>query len=686
MKPAQNVRRPVLRRHRFLFASCFVLPLGLLVAVAALPGSARGEEEAAAIERRLADAARYLSSDELEGRGVGTKGLDLAADYLAEQFSQIGLETALFDGSPMQPFELITSAESGSDNRLTLIGPPGENGEPETIALEPDNDFSAMAASGNGEFDLPLVFVGYGITGKAEGYDDYAGIDVKGKAVVILRHEPQQSNPQSVFAGTKNSAHAPFRAKLANAFDHGAAGVIFCTDQFEVRKNVGQHRRKWQQALDRLAAEHAKFKRVANPTLRQIEDQRRRIDELMGQVEECGEQLAAQCDPVLPFRPSRDAEPRPNRPVLHCRRGALDRIVTATLAVSLAGLEERIDYGPTPHSRELTGWRAVGNADVTRKTVPVKNVVGLLPGEGPLAEQTIVVGAHYDHVGFSGEEANRETIRNGADDNASGVAVMLEIARSLVAREEKLRRSVLFIAFTAEERGLCGSAHYVNVPIRPLENTVAMLNLDMVGRLRDDQLSVFGTGTAGRFDALLDQRNEHVGLRLTKKPSGFGPSDHASFYSKKIPVMHFFTGMHKDAHRPGDDFEKLNVPGMRRVGRLVSEVLVALADAEERPQYVSTGATAPRGSGGKRPYLGTVPDFAAKGPGYALAAVTEDGPAARAGLQAGDAIIEFDGGKIGSLEDIDGALRKRKAGDKVSVVVRRGQEMKTFEVTLGDPR
>lgn len=650
----------------------------------------QADEEAAAIEKRLADSAQYLSSDQLQGRGVGTQGIDLAADYIARQFSELGLKTDLFDGTPMQKFKLTTSNEMGPNNKLMLVGPPGENGKPpESIELKSGKDFSPLAASSSGEFDLPLVFVGYGITGKEEGYDDYAEVDVKGKMVVILRHEPQQDDPKSSFNGTKDSAHAPFPRKVSNAFEHGAAGVIFCTDQFDLDRNVALCRKKWQQALDQLAAEHEKYKQVEKPTLEQIEKQRQRIDELMGKVEATSERLQTAYDPLMPFRSTSAGDPREDFPVVHCRREVLSRVVTAALGTDLAKLEEQIDDGPTPHSRDLTGWRAVGQTDVERKQPEVKNVVAVLEGEGPSAEEAIVLGAHYDHVGMGRDGSAKDkpqTIYNGADDNASGVAALIEVARSLAGRQKKLRRRIVFIAFSAEERGLLGSAHYVNHPLVPLENTVAMLNMDMVGRLREDKLTVTGTGTAKRFDDLLERVNQRHGLKLEKRASGFGPSDHASFYRKKIPVMHFFTGVHKDLHRPSDVFEKLNVPGMRRVAQLVVDVAEALADAEDRPEYVAMQRPGRTRPGGTRPHLGTMPDFAAKGPGYAIAEVLKDGPAEKAGIQAGDAIIQFGESKLGNLEDIDGALRKHKPGDRVKVVVRRGDKEITFEVTLDPPR
>jgi hypothetical protein len=306
-----------------------------------------------------------------------------------------------------------------------------------------------------------------------------------------------------------------------------------------------------------------------------------------------------------------------------------------------------------------------------------------------LADETIVIGAHYDHLGFGGNGSAApgvHEIHNGADDNGSGSTVLMEVARQLAAGK-KLPRRLVFIAFTGEERGLIGSARYVRNPLFPLDKTVAMLNLDMVGRLQDDKLIVHGTGTATEFDALVDQFAKHDAFQVTKKPSGFGPSDHSSFYGAKVPVLFFFTGTHKDYHRPSDDFEKLNIVGMRRVGQMVAEIATVLADAGERPHFLEAKGAAPElGSGGDRPYFGSIPDFAQDAPGYALSGVSKGSPAERGGLKAGDAIIQFGDSKIGNLEDFDSALRKFKAGDKVPIVVKRGAEAVKLEVTLDPPR
>ena len=660
----------------------------LVAATVSWPGLVRGADDDP-VEKRIAETARYLSSDELEGRGIGTKGIDMAADYIAAQFAQAGLKTDRFDKTAFQKFTVTTSAKLGPNNKLALVGPPPKEGQKaRRIELKPGTDFNPMSLSGSGTLNLPLVFVGYGITGKREGYDDFAGLDVKGKAVVILRHEPQQDDPKSVFDGTRHSVHAPFSRKVSNAHAHGAGAVVFCSDQFDLDKNAAVYRKAWYRALDRLAAEHAKFKKTKDPKPDQIEAQRRRIEVLVRQIQAASERLQPGYDPLVPLQTrTGDGAPR-EFPVVYCRRAALDQVVKTALGTDLAVLEAEIEKGPTPHSKPLSGWRIEGQVDVRREEVEVKNVVGVLEGEGPLADETLVIGAHYDHLGYGGWGSlarNSKAIHNGADDNASGVAVLVELARRLAAHRPKLKRRVVFVAFTGEERGLLGSSRYVRNPLFPLDKTVAMINLDMVGRLRDDKLTVMGSGTATHFDQLLDQFNAAYGFRMVKNPGGFGPSDQMVFYARQVPVLHFFTGTHKDYHRPSDDFPTLNVPGMRRIAGLAGDVAVALADATAAPEYVAVRARRIRAAG-DRPYLGTIPDFGRQTDGYAISGVVQEGPGEHAGLKGGDVIVQFGDSKIGGLEDIDGALRKHKAGDRVPTVVRRGKEELTFEITLDPPR
>jgi len=654
--------------------------VALLVAWSAVAVSA---EELSEAETRLKADVEYLSSDAMQGRGIGTEGIDQAAEFIAEQFAAAGLETALFDGSPFQEFSISTRARLGEGNTAALVGPNGER-----IELELGTDFTPLAIGGSGEFDLPLVFAGYGITAPDEGYDDYAEIEASGKAVVILRHEPEQANPHSVFAGTEHSQYAPFSRKVANASEHESAAVIFLTDEVELNRKIERRVARYRRALEALEAELQEFAEVEEPTVSELRAHLEQMSELESDVKDQQQKLSEEFDPVLGFNAAGQMGDDRRFPVLHMRRGVVDRVLKAVGGSSLSELEKQIDQGPEPKSFDLKGWRLVGRVNVEREKASVKNVIGVLEGEGPLADETVVIGAHYDHLGEGGPGSlapGVEEIHNGADDNASGTAALIEVARRLASRPDKLRRRVVFIAFTAEERGLIGSAHYVREPVVPLEQTVAMLNMDMVGRLDENKLIIYGTGAAVEFDALVDEINEKYGFEITKKPTGFGPSDHATFYGKKIPALHFFTGTHPDYHRPTDDADKINVPGMNRITEMVTDFALALINGDEKPSYQATSRSNEMRSG-DRPYFGSIPDFAQEAEGYAISGVAKDSPAAKGGLKGGDVIVRFGESKITNLEDFDSALRKYKAGDKVKVVVLRGGEEVELQVILDPPR
>jgi hypothetical protein len=686
------------RDAAFLRVRFLLFAVGLAIATLLSRPSAWSAEKSAAstngtIEQRLTEAERYLASDKLEGRGPGTHGIDLAADFIAAEFKKAGLKTDLYDGAPFQQFNITTGTKLGAEdrNRLVLIGPADAQAkESQKAALKLGTDFTPLALGGSAKLDAPLVFAGYGITAKDEKYDDFAGIEVKDKVVIVLRHQPQRGNPHGLF-GHGDSPYAALSRKISNAYEHGAAAIIFCNDDGELRHSRGDVQNRWQAAIDELAKANAEFKKIEHPSDDQIIKQAKAADEVADRIKRLSKQLQEGSDQLMKFDLGGDEGEGREFPVLFCRREPLDRAVKASTGKDLAALEKEIDGGAAPKSCELPGWQIAGETDVIRERTAVKNVLGVLEGEGPHAEETIIIGAHYDHLGYGGSSSlarGVHAIHPGADDNASGDAALLEIARELAGREKKLPRRVLFIAFTGEERGLLGSAHYVRDPLIPLENTIAMLNLDMVGRMQDNKLIVNSNDTSPQFDPLIDRVNDKYHFAITKQPGGFGPSDHASFYEKHIPVLFYFTGTHKDYHRPSDTADKINVPDTRRVAQTVADTAVAIAEAQQRPEFSESKAKARSlGPPGDRPYFGSVPDFGQEQPGgYAISDVTKGGPAAEAGLKGGDVIVRLGESKIGNLEDFDSALRKYHAGDKVPVVVKRGPEQRTFQVILEPPR
>ncbi|MBP88235.1 MAG: aminopeptidase [Planctomycetaceae bacterium] len=662
--------------------------LALLVAVS-FAQQARAEEHSA-LESRLLAGLKYLASDELGGRGVGTEGLDKAADYIRNEFSQAGLRTDLFDGRPFQQLEITLKSELGptEQNRLALIGPVSDSDEDQKpVNFELGKEFNSLAIGGNIAVDAPLAFVGYGITAADVGYDDYADIDVQGKAVIILRKEPGQGKQQSPFGGKSPSRNAYFTTKIDNAVKHGAAAVIFVNDKYGVDSAAKSSQKKWNDALDQLVKKRTEFSEIESPSVEQTAKHQGELIELVGELQRFADALESDHDDILTVQGAGTQPKHAKLPVFFARRALVDRAVKAALGQDLTALEAAIDEGPRPHSQLMEGWTANCEANIVQTKTKIKNVAGVLEGEGPLADETIIVGAHYDHLGEGGPGSLApwtKAIHNGADDNASGTTALLEIARRMASRKKSPARRVVFMAFSGEERGLLGSAYYVKQPAIPIEKTVAMVNMDMIGRLKDNKLIVYGTGTAESFDSLVDETNKRYAFAIKKEPNGHGPSDHQSFYQAKVPVFHFFTGTHKDYHRPSDDFDKINIEGMAKITNMVGDIVESLADRAAAPKYLQVKRP-PRGSG-NRPYLGTVPDLARDVEGYALQSVTEDGPAQQAGIKGGDVIVKFGETPISSLDDIDQALRKHKPGDEVKVIVLRDDNEIEVSVKLARPR
>jgi len=340
-----------------------------------------------------------------------------------------------------------------------------------------------------------------------------------------------------------------------------------------------------------------------------------------------------------------------------------------------------------PIARDLP---AAQNAHVAGLTG--RNVIGLLPGHDPvLRNETIIVGAHYDHLGLGGfgslDPDSTGKVHNGADDNASGSAMLIEIAQRLAAAPPA--RTVVFIAFSGEELGLLGSSYYVKQPVYPLATTLAMINLDMVGRLRNKRLIVYGSRSAKEFPALLDSLNWYAGFDLKAQGDGYGPSDQSSFYAAGRPVLHFFTDLHEDYHRTTDDWQKINLLGFGQVATFVTGVVTALAN-RPRPLTLMQAATQIPASSvgppmpGYGAYLGTVPDMTDSPGGVRLLGVRAGSPAEKAGLRGDDIITKIGDTSVPDLEAMTQALRSHRPGDTVTVVVRRGTETATLRAVLGE--
>ena len=475
---------------------------------------------------------KFLASDELKGRGNGTEGLDRAAEYIARGFNDAGLQPAGKDGTWYQPFEIIAGLSVGRDNRLAI-----ELGE-KRVALTIGESYYPLAAPANetpaiasaGLNDVPLVFAGYGLVVPSPSYDDYAKIDVEGKAVLIFSHEPQERDPNSRFNGARPIPQTSLQAKAAAARTRGAKALLVVSDP-------------------------------SHP-----------VDEAQYAL----------------FRADPDAENH-GIPVLRIRRDDMQPLIDAW---GLDTIAAAIDKDLAPRSMPLSGATVDYVEHLSKNRRIIRNVVGILPGSDPArAREAIVIGAHYDHVGLGGRfsaapEASGQ-IHNGADDNASGTAAIIEMAKEMRAQRARFPRTVVFIAFAGEERGLLGSAFYANAPAVPVENTIAMLNLDMVGRAQG-AVDVSGLEVSPSMEQDLAVAAKAAGgeLNIRRQGPGAGRSDDSSFIAKRIPAINFFTGFHADYHRPSDDWEKIDAAGTRRVATLALELAARLAARSDRPEFV----------------------------------------------------------------------------------------------------
>ncbi len=470
---------------------------------------------------------KFLASDELQGRGNGSEGLERAADYIAARFKAAGLRPGGDNGSWFQPFDLTAGLSIDPGNSLVIRA--GSQSFQLTIG-ETYYPLAATPATDHQDpVDLkgvPVVFAGYGLSAPEARYDDYAGLDVKDKAVLILSHEPQETDRNSRLNGARPMRETTLYAKALAARSRGARALLVVSDP------------------------------------------------------------AHRTDPVNYRAFAADADPEDHQiPVLRISRDAIAPLV------NLWGLDQiaaAIDRDLTPPSQALADASIDYTERLTLKRRTVRNVVGILDGApGPTRSQAIVLGAHYDHVGlggrFSAAPERTGEIHNGADDNASGVASLIEIARSAAADRTRFPRSLVFVAFAGEERGLLGSVHYTIDPPLPLADTVAMINLDMVGRA-NGRVEVGGLSQALALADDVEAAAKVAGLKVSRGGPGAGRSDDSSFVDRRIPALHFFTGFHDDYHEPGDDWNLIDGPGTARVATLALELAARIAAQQTSTQ------------------------------------------------------------------------------------------------------
>ncbi len=639
--------RPILSFLRFVGLVVVAFPYFAFAESPLIPefqATQAGSDEIQEAAARIAADVEFLSSDDMRGRGPGTGGLERAAEYVAERWKILGLETKLFNDSPYQEFNVPGEVRSSKSERNKLrwieassVGNDSKATAKNRLELRLDDDFRPMSVGGNKSVDAPLVFVGYGITASKGqwSYDDYGSVDVRGKVVVVIRKEPRQADPNSPFDGTKSSRHALFGTKVANAKSHGAVGIVFVND------------RQSSQVPERLPA-----------------------------IEDAG-----------------NGAPNETIPVFFASRAAVENLIDRVRpGFKLEQIEKDIDTDLQARSFDISGWRASGEIFLEKTSQRIKNVIACLPGHGALADETVVFGAHFDHVGMGGPGSlapGTYEVHNGADDNASGTAALLEVARRFaISRSNDLqpRRRLVFIGFTGEERGLLGSRHYVAHPRYALETTAAMLNLDMVGRMSDRQLIVYGTGSAASFDRMVDVVGRRVGLNVRKQIEGMGPSDHQPFFERRVPVLHFFTGLHEDYHRPSDDFAKINTVGMVAITDMVYQLGSELAKSPQRPQYIAVkGRANIRIPIERKGRLGLRMGLNEFGNAIEINAVQADSVAAKAGIQSGDWILSLDGEVLKKPESVSQRLAEKREGETAKLSIQRGSERFEIEVVIPAP-
>ncbi|MBN2638719.1 MAG: M20/M25/M40 family metallo-hydrolase [Bacteroidales bacterium] len=553
----------------------------------------------------------YLASDMLKGRYPGTAEMDSAAEYIRFNFWKAGL--TLLGNKGYESFQVITNVHEGPDNSFFVNGKE----------LSLNKDYVPMSFSASKELNARVIFAGYGMDIHEDSltWNDYQGLDVKGKWVMVLRGDPDPDNLTSPFA-----RYSRDRDKAMMAMDQGAAGLLLVSGKEFDKK-----------------------------------------DELEG---------------------LRKIEYTAGIPAFQITRKAADLLFSNN---SIEKLEARINKTKKPFSLQLKATvNATASVIADKKTT--KNIVALLKASEPiLSKDYIIIGAHYDHLGIGGPNTGSrrpDTIAThyGADDNASGTSLLLELAGKLARKQLYLRRNIIFVAFSAEEMGLLGSKYFVKDSIVDLKKVDAMINLDMVGRMnKDRKLEIGGTGTTPIADSLLKAMPLADSLKLVLSPEGYGPSDHASFYAHDIPVFFFSTGTHIDYHTPADTPDKINYKGLKLIGDYVDELVTAIANRKDPLPFTKSGPQ--EGSGFKRRgfkvTMGIMPDYAGEyKQGLRIDMVIPGRPAAASGMQNGDIITAINGQSVKNIYDYMYRLVKLHKGDRVNVEVLRNGKTEVLIVQL----
>ena len=595
-----------MKKHSILF---------LVLLLPSLIFSQKNYSNPAISSKDIYDHLKYLASDKLEGRYSGSNGEKLAYEYIVDQFKSYGLKPAFKEGF-LQTFSFIEKVELTKDNSVSIT----LNKKAKILVLK--DDYMVAPFSGSSKIKGALVFAGYGISAPKLKYDDYEGLDVKGKIVVVMRNHPEYDKSNSGL-----EMFASFRQKASVAKEKGAIGIILVNGFFP------------QNDQDKLI----EFNYDQSPLLKDFS-------------------------------------------ALQVKRSFVEELFKAE-NLNFSDIQLNISKNKKPDSFEFKNASAEIETGVVEKTGTGHNAAAILEGNDPLLKnEYIVFGAHYDHLGWgqtgSLYRGADNAIHNGADDYASGTAGVLEIAEKFASLRNN-KRSIIFIAFSGEELGILGSTAFVNNPPFPLDKISSMINMDMIGRLNNDNvLNVIGTGTAQEFKSILNKRNKY-GFSLSMTDDGMGGSDHQAFTNKKIPVLAFFTAMHQEYHKPTDKIELINSPGEEKVLSYIFDISTSLDSIGNKIQFVQVQTkAAARPSGGSKVYVGTVPEFGYKGTGFKLSGVSDNSPAQKAGLKAGDIMIKFGKKDVKDIYDYMYSMNEFNPGDVVDVTVLRDGKELTVKIKL----